>query len=144
MGDQQETLVLDATGGFATAADYDLAQVQATAQGARLDCRIQRNLSITVEMTDITGTAAIFVATRSSGKLNPDITDDTDWARMNRTADIDKATGVDTSQPLIEVIELTGVGRHTLDLPVTNRFVSVIVWQEAGAATGNVYMYRSA
>lgn len=143
MGDKQETLVFGLGIAILMAADYATAEALPGARSMVTDCRIDRNLSITLEITEFAAAGSVFIATRSSGKLAPAIAIATDWARMNRTANIDVPTGVDTSQPLIEEIEVTALGRHTIDLPVTNRFVSLIIWSDIATLKGSVYTYRA-
>lgn len=144
MGDKTETLVFGPDVAIVQAADYAAAEALAGSRSTRTDCRIQRNLSITLEITTFVGAGSVFIATRSSGKAAPNIATATDWARMNRTANIDVTTGVDTSKPLIEEIEVTALGRHTLDLPVTSRFVSLIIWSDISTLKGSAFTYRSA
>lgn len=138
-----ETLVLGPAA-FEVAATYALAEAIAGARSEQVDCLTQRNLSITIEVTALAGAGNIFVAPRSSGKAAPSTATPLDWSRMNRTANIDTATGIDSSLPLIEKIAVDAVGRHTLDLPATNRFVSLVVWSDVVGMVGNTYIYKAA
>ncbi len=142
-----EIRVKDHTGAtfFPTAANFDAAVVIAAARGElALDMRRHGQLDVTVEITAGGAANNLFMAVRSSSKPTPDLATATDWQIMNRTANIDTATGIDSTRPLREDIVLTTAktGRYTISLPVTARFASVVVWLDTADAKGNVYMYR--
>ncbi len=99
-------------------------------------------VDITLEVTTTGNMSNAFIAVRSTSKAQPDLGTDSDWSRMNRIANVDTSSGVDTSVPLVECIPIASVGRHTITLPVTNRFVSAVVWADGTGGRGNVYMYR--
>lgn len=145
---EYERLVMShiSSSSFVTATSYSAAVNSAGSRTSPyLDMAGFNRLDVTVEVTNV-GTGpitAIFVAVRSTARQNPDLTDDGDWSRMNRVASVDKASGVDTSVPLIERIDISAAGRHTVSLPVTNRYVSAIVWADAAGGSGRVYMYRA-
>ncbi len=141
-----ERLVLDRsteTDCFAVATSYaDAADSADAVTRVVVDMEGRTRLDVTVEVTDVGSMSKIYVAVRSSGKANPDLATDTDWSRMNRVANVDISSGIDTSVPLVECIAVSAVGRHTLTLPVTNRYVSAVVWTDVEDGKGNVYMYR--
>lgn len=141
-----EILVLDRTSGdFLTAATYAIAAADAKAIGeVALDMADHSLVVVTLEVTVAGSATELIVAVRSSDKPGADVLVETDWSRMNRTADIDKATGFDTTQALEEHVVLTAtkVGRYTISLPVTNRFVSVVVWADASTTVGRVFMSK--
>jgi len=141
--DAIETEVLDRTAAdFSNVVDYAAAEVLVGSQSASLDCRGRAQLSIVVEVTVVGSMSNIYVATRASAKAVPTTGTAVDWGRMNRTASVDVATGIDTSQPLEEKVPITGVGRYIIDLPVNNRHVSAIVWTDGAGGRGRVFMHR--
>ena len=141
-----ERLVLDRTAltsFFVVAANYAAAVAVADCiSTVVVDMDGRNRLDVTVEVTALGSMTTMFVAVRSSGKARPDLGTDSDWSRMNRVPVVNTTTGVDASVPALASITVTATGRHTISLPVSNRYVSAVVWTDGANGQGNVYMYR--
>ena len=142
---EHEQLVMNRTGAstFAGATNYAGAVTQSDARTDRyLDLLGYDRVDVTVEVVGVGTITEVSIAVRSTARECPDLAEDSHWSRMNRVAELDASTGVESSVPLVETIAISATGRHTITLPVTNRYVSAVVWADvASQATGRVYMY---
>lgn len=141
-----DILVLDRTNAdFFVASNYVVAVADSQSRGGlALDMKDHGFVDVTIEVTVAGSATAISVAVRSTSQIGAEVGTDAVWSRMNRTQDVDLVTGFDTGEPLQTNIPLTTakVGRYTISLPVTNRFVSVVVWADLAGTRGRVYMAR--
>lgn len=151
--DVEEILVLDHSGppGFSAAPDPQTAEADTTAQTSMLNVMGCKQVDVFIDVTNNAIANKLFVKVRFSGLTAPDVATFTDWGYV-QIDNIDTATGISTVQEyMIEIDLITTNGipnpnqfRRYLSRiqQVSGRFVSAIVWADAGGARGTVSFLR--
>ena len=102
-------------------------------------------LDIVVEITALGASLTeISVAGRASGLSAPVVGTPAQWNAV-RADNLTASTGVSATQPYVTTIPVTAIGRFLIRLPVSQTWMSALVWVSAGTgvgSTGNVYFQR--
>ena len=143
--DTSQQLILDRSAAdFSSAANYAAAVADTAAQTASLDAGVADFVDCIVDITNLGSgpITKVTIVARTSSKGEPDITSAGDWSAVNTEA-VDTATGISTVVRYQAEFAITAVGRICARFPVSERFMSFVVWVDsASGSRGAIYGYR--
>ncbi len=140
--DTVEFQILDRSAGdFANLATLALAEADATARSNSFLTVGYSRFAITIDVTTAGAPTVLYMAPRVSGKAAPAIATTADWS-YEAVDNIDRSTGISTTQVYQVNIPANGVRRFTRNFRTWGSFAMAVVWVNGAGCRGKVYAQR--
>lgn len=140
--DTVEFQILDRSAAdFANLASLALAEADATARTNSFSTIGYSRFAITIDVTTAGAPTTLFMAPRVSGKAAPAIGTTADWS-YEAVDNIDRSTGISSTQVYQVNIPANGVRRFTRNFRTWGSFAMAVVWVNGANCRGRVYAQR--